>query len=431
MDFIASTENIEKIVRGLTDDIGVRLAGSEQEMQASKYLASEMKKYTPKVSIEEFPCNERMVTEEHLELLENGQWREYPCSLFSSAPGTKGKTLEAELVFFDKDTGYQREDLSFMTGKALVHLGCHIENEDDYRRLMEARPAFILFIDARYPADKHLNDGLFPAYVAKYGAVPCMNVAYQHAWKWHQEGTLKARLRVEAETHPSMTSVVIAELPGSSPDAGFIYAGGHHDTQAGTVGADDNAIGSAAVVELARLLSTTKHRRGYRLCSFGAEEQLSLGSASYVRRHREELAKNGLFMCNFDSFGSALGWDNFTLNATEDVHRLIKKCFNSKDIYYNVSNAPCPYTDQFPFAAAGVPGIWISRVNCTAGLFYHHRIDNTPDKIDFTMSAKHVEASAMLLDALANAPDFSVYAGIPAAEKPGIANLFNQVYGGF
>ena len=431
MDFIASAENIEKVVRGLTDGIGVRLAGSVQEMQAAQYLAAEMEKYAPKVTIEEYPCNERVVTEEHLELLENGQWCSYPCSLFSSAPGTNGETVEAELVYFDKATGYQQKDLSFMTGKAVVHIGCHIENEDDYRRLIEARPAFILFVDARYPADKHLNDGLFPAYVAKFGAVPCMNVAFLHAWKWHQDGTTRARLRVSAEVHPSRTTVVIAELPGSEPDAGFIYAGGHHDTQAGTVGADDNAIGSAAVVELARLLAGTSHRRGYRLCSFGAEEQLSLGSAAYVRRHREELAQKGLFMCNFDSFGSALGWDEFTLNASEDVHSLVRSCFNGRGVYFIDSNVPCPYTDQFPFAAAGVPGVWISRANCTAGLFYHHRIDNTPDKIDFAMSANHVAASAALLDALANAEDFGRYAGIPEAEMPGIASLFKEVYGGF
>ena len=49
MDFNASAENIEKIVRGLTDGIGVRLAGSEQEMQAARYLASEMEKYTHSV----------------------------------------------------------------------------------------------------------------------------------------------------------------------------------------------------------------------------------------------------------------------------------------------------------------------------------------------------------------------------------------------
>ena len=170
--------NLEKHVRALTDDIGIRLAGSERERRAAEYLRDVCKKYTPHVTIEEFPVNERCVISEKLEVEINGVWKEFPCSLFSSAPSTDGKDVEAEIVFFDTATGYQRKDLSFLTGKAVVHLGCHIESEDNYRRLMEAAPEFILFVDTRYNGTVQLADGLFPAYVKKYGAIPSLNVAY-------------------------------------------------------------------------------------------------------------------------------------------------------------------------------------------------------------------------------------------------------------
>ena len=427
----ASAANLEKHVRGLTEDIGVRLAGSTEEYKAAEYIRDEFLKYSPDVHIEEFPIWERCVESEKLELCIDGKWEEFPCSLFSSASDTNGETVTGDLVFFDNATGYQRPDLSFLTGKAVVHLGCHIENENSYRRLMEAKPAFILFVDTRFTGTIPLADGLFPAYAKEYGAVPCLNVAYFDAWKWLQKKASAARIAVKGGSRLSKTTVVVCEIKGTEPDSGILYAGGHHDTQANTVGADDNAIGSAAVIELARLLSQTPHKRTFRLISFGAEEQLSAGSACYVRAHREEIEKNGVFMCNFDSFGSALGWMKFTLNVTDDMNQLIADHMHRNDIYYTETAVPCPYTDQFPFAACKVPGIWINRPNCVGGCYYHHRRDNTADVLGFDQAAQVVGAGADLLADLADRKELGGLKGIPADQQALIDEQFNAVYGGF
>ena len=136
-------------------------------------------------------------------------------------------------------------------------------------------------------------------------------------------------------------------------------------------------------------------------------------------------------MCNFDSFGSALGWAEFTVNATDALRGKLKEIFYGKKLFFRENTAPVPYTDQFPFAACGVPGIWIFRQNCAAGLFYHHRSDNTPDKIDFQISADHVKAAAELMDFLADTGDLSAYRGIPPEMQQEIDTLFQQVFGGF
>lgn len=429
----ASAENLKRIVCHLTDAIGVRLAGSEEERRAAEFLEAEFARFAPRVGTEWYPVRERRVVSESLEVFLDGAWRPFPCSLFGASCGTGGEWEEGGLVFFDTATGYQNPDISYLRGKAVVHLGCHIETEDSYRRLMEAKPAFLLMVDTRFPADRALADGLFPAYVRKYGALPTLNVAFQDAWKWKVSGAARARVRVDGESRESRTSVVVAELPGTDPGAGAVYAGGHHDTQAGTVGADDNALGSAAVVELARALSGARHRRTIRLISFGAEEQLSVGSAAYVRAHRREIEENGVFMCNFDAFGTAMGWAEFTVNATDALRRKIREVFNARGIRYRESAAPMPYTDQFPFAACGVPGIWIARNNCASGVFYHHRADNTPDKIDFGLAAEYVAAAADLIAFLADAGDAALapFRGIPKAAFAEISGLFENVYGGF
>ena len=165
--------------------------------------------------------------------------------------------------------------------------------------------------------------------------------------------------------------------------------------------------------------------------SFGAEEQLSLGSASYIRRHRTEIEKEGVFMCNFDSCGSAMGWASFLLNAQHATRDLVRKIMNGNDIYYTEYDGCDPYTDQFPFAACGVPGMLFFRKNCSAGLFFHHRVDNTPDKIDYAIAASYVTAAALVMELLADLDDITAYRGIPADLKPEIDDLFNKVYGGF
>lgn len=429
MEMIAS--NLEKHVKFLTDNIGVRLAGSIEEAKAAEYIAKEFSKYSDNVTIEKYPVMERVVTLEKLEVKIGKEWQEFPCSLFGSANTTNGGIIEAELIFFDTDTGYQREDLSFLTNKAVVHLGCHIENIDNYRRLMEAKPAFILFVDTRYTGSVQLADGLFPIYVQKYGSVPSLNVAYMDAWKWLNSKAGKARICIDGGVRESQTTVVICEIKGESNPDEVIYAGGHHDTLAGTVGADDNAIGSAIMIEFARLLSQQKHKRTFRLISFGAEEQLSLGSASYIRTHRQEITENGIFMCNFDSMGSALGWYDFTINGGKELRELLKKVYNKHDVFFIERIVPCPYTDQFPFAACGVPGIWLYRPNCAAGQYYHHRFDNTPAIIDFRQSAVALSASMEIMSFLANIDDATPYRYIPSEMQEEIDTLFSAVYGGF
>lgn len=424
-----TARQLKRIVEAMCNGFGVRLAGSSAEHAAAEYLAQELRQYAPKVWGEEYPVRERVVRSETLEVFLQGTWRECPTSLMGTSPTTGGQTLEGEVVFFDTATGYQADDLSGLTGKAVVHLGCHIENEDNYRRLMAAKPAFLLFVDTRFPTDNPLADGLFPAYVAKFGAIPSLKLSFADAWQWRTHGISRARVCVKGELRNSSTPVVIAELPGEPNFAGTLYAAGHIDTQAGTVGADDNAGGCAAVVALARLLAQRPHRRTIRLCCFGAEEQLSAGSAAYMRAHRKELEDNGIFICNFDTFGSALGWARFTVNGQEPLRQKIRRAFQNRSIPYQESTAPMPYTDQFPFAACGVPGMWVARVNCENGTFYHHRCDDTPDKLDFSQMAQYVLAAKDLLEELADAEELAGLTAIPQAAQQEITRLFQEVYG--
>ena len=72
-----SAVNLEKHVRALTDDIGIRLAGSPEEYKAAEYIRNEFLKYSPNAVIEEYPVRERCVESEKLEVCIDGKWEEF------------------------------------------------------------------------------------------------------------------------------------------------------------------------------------------------------------------------------------------------------------------------------------------------------------------------------------------------------------------
>jgi len=83
---------------------------------------------------------------------------------------------------------------------------------------------------------------------------------------------------------------VIGELPGLLYPDSIVFVTGHYDATAGSPsqpepvapGADDNASGTAAVIECARILSNYDFEKTIRFCAFAGEEQGLVGSEDYV-----------------------------------------------------------------------------------------------------------------------------------------------------
>ncbi|MCC6751843.1 MAG: M20/M25/M40 family metallo-hydrolase [Deltaproteobacteria bacterium] len=84
-----------------------------------------------------------------------------------------------------------------------------------------------------------------------------------------------------------------ARLEGQDPAAKVIVAGAHYDSisekPTDAPGADDNASGTAAVLEAARALAGCRPARGVRLVFFSNEEVGTVGSQAYVTFLKKEL----------------------------------------------------------------------------------------------------------------------------------------------
>jgi acetylornithine deacetylase/succinyl-diaminopimelate desuccinylase-like protein len=73
-----------------------------------------------------------------------------------------------------------------------------------------------------------------------------------------------------------------ASLPGELADR-YVFVGAHYDAVTGSPGADDDASGTVAVLEMARALAGCKLKRTVRFLFFSNEEQGTVGSTQYVK----------------------------------------------------------------------------------------------------------------------------------------------------
>lgn len=423
-------ERIARDLQTLAGDIGVRLAGTPGERAAADHVVAVARGLRVEVHEETFAMQARAVGAQELAIRIGDAWHSFPCSLFSSTPGTAGAWQQGDLAVLTP-TDYQRDDLSHVRGKAVIHLGTHIESRAAYQRLMQAAPACLLMVDTRHPGTTPLADGMFPAYTAAIGAVPTLNVAHQDAWAWVARGADAARWRIEGGMVPATSQNIVIDLPGTDLPDDILYASAHHDTQADSPGADDNGSGVVGVLELARLLHDRPRRRTIRLISFGAEEQLSVGAAAYVRAHRAEIAARGCCMYNLDSYGSHLGWLQLYVNAHRDVEASIRPHFHAVDVRYQLVTTVVPYADHFPFIAAGIPGVFHYRVNCDGGRFFHHRPDDDLTRVSPTVIARDVSAVAGWMDTLANAAALPFTRGVPEAQHAEVASCWEDLFGGW
>ncbi len=103
---------------------------------------------------------------------------------------------------------------------------------------------------------------------------------------------------------PASDNVIATQVGTLYPDQ-YVVVGGHYDSRSYSgpaPGADDNASGTSAVMEIARILSEYEFDRSIIYCAFSGEEYGLYGSAAYAYRCAQE-GMNILGYFNLDMIG--------------------------------------------------------------------------------------------------------------------------------
>lgn len=240
----------------------------------------------------------------------------------------------------------------------------------------------------------------------------------------HFQFAKKVTLKFGHTNVKKAVSNLIGYIPGSEKVNEFVVLGAHYDhvgrSRVDTFfGADDNASGTAALLELAHIFGE-QYRQGKRplrtmvFIAFAAEEDGLLGSKVYVEYPPYSLDSTSA-MLNMDMIGRRDGRKDDYIYAighdyiSSDWRRLIFKALNNVnkfaiDISISKRNDPeylISRSDQASFISKGVPALF----------FYdymikdYHLPSDTPDKIDYELLKKRTIYIYYLLNTIVNRPE--------------------------
>lgn len=193
---------------------------------------------------------------------------------------------------------------------------------------------------------------------------------YNRLWRII-DGGLTARVEVHMENtyYPDgkTSYVTVGEIPGSDKADEVVMMGGHLDSWTSATGGTDNGIGSAIMLEAARVLQSmgVKPRRTIRVALWSGEEQGEYGSSSYVAEHfgtaanpKPEWNKLVAYWNIDEGTGRVRGATVLGPPAAASVMSQIFKPFEDLGIYgAEASRGFNSSSDNDAFTGAGLPGI--------------------------------------------------------------------------
>ena len=240
--------------------------------------------------------------------------------------------------------------------------------------------------------------------------------------------TLHLWLHIDIETTRATVNNVLAWLPGQTDE--YVMIGAHYDhlgrgnfdslapSQIGQVhpGADDNASGTAGVLELARLLARRggQLKRSILFMNFAGEELGLLGSAAWVKDPTRPLAK-AVAMINMDMIGrikddkvyiGGVGTGSSFKSVLEQAQ---------KDASFKIEYSAGGYSssDHTSFVTKKIPVLFFF-----SGLHSdYHKPSDTWDKINAPSAARLLDMVGNVAVQLADATDAPAFQ-VVAEDKP-------------
>lgn len=408
------------IVEDLTTEIGPRLAGTEREAAARAWAVERLKAMGfSNVRIEPFDMKTWVRGIETAEVT-----APYTGSMHISALGNSASTgdkgLEAEVVYFrtmaDLDAapdGRLNGKIAFVSHKMTrTQTGASYGQFGDVRRrgpAIAARKGAAAIVIRSVGTDYHRNphtggtnfpDGVksIPAAALSIPDAENLERMIKRASASGRPVTMKLVL-TPRQIGTTQSGNVIAEVPGSDPQAGMILIGGHLDSWDLGTGAIDDGAGVAITAAAAKLvMDAGQPRRTIRVVWFGAEEVGLFGGIAYAKKH----GAAGHALAMESDFGAGRIWQvEFKLPE------------GAKDLAMRITNALAPMgigrgagaagggPDVGPTVALGVNAVDLQQ-DGTDYFDLHHTPDDTLDKIDPEVLRQNVAAWATVLGIVAN-----------------------------
>lgn len=367
-------------IQVLAVEIGVRASTTEGERRAAEYIAARLEEAGYRVEIESFSVDAPM--DRSTVLLPSGE--ALPGLALEGSPSA---SATGRLV----DGGLGRaQDLATVDarGAVLLLLRGEVTFGDKVRQAVAAGAVAVVVANNRPGLFRGSLDGLAPD-------IPAVAVSQQQGATL--AGLAAALEPVTVEAAAGAVSGESRNVFGRAGEGGCdAYLGAHYDSVPASPGANDNASGTAVLIELAR----THRVVGLCVVAFGSEETGLHGSRAFVQSHDVSGAR---FMLNLDMLGKVIAPEFIASDGIASSRALAGSAARGAAAQgFEVPQGVFPQyasSDHASFAAAGVPAVTVYSGEDPAMHTAADGIDNVSrDDLAFMLQLSAAALRALLLE---------------------------------
>ena len=388
-------------LRDLTQNIGHRLSGSAAYEKATDWAVQKLKEAgADKVWKEEVmvPVWER--GKESLQIKEgSGKWKSLKMLSLGNSEGSKGKDVEAEIVFvknkedFDKlpDAAIKGKIIFFnyafnqqfiSTGQAYGDAGKYRRSAASWAGKRGAKAVIIRSLSSAYDDVPHTGAMRYDSDdMAKIPAVAIGPKSADELEKTLKTQKVIAKLNSNATMKgEKLSHTVIGEITGNK-DQSVIVVGGHLDSWDVGEGAQDDGAGIVQSIEVLRTFKKLgiKNNHTIRVVCFANEENGVKGGNQYAENIKKNNEKH-LFAIESD--GGGFTPRGFGLVMSPEKRKQVQS-WRNLFLPYGVHNFELEYagTDIEPMEPLGVP---LAELSPDSQRYFdiHHSEEDTFDKVN-------------------------------------------------
>src|SRR5215475_10924473 len=418
-----SAANVKAHVEHITREIPSRLAGSANGKRMAEYSAAELAKVGVKARVEELPGLVSFPQQAELRVLAPSELVIEANTLGHSLPtlpdGLAGELMDVASGAFSEYAGRDA------TGKiTLSELSYHPARHEKQRISALMGAAGCVMMNWGHPENTAVPFGSVKpvwgnptpeTFKSEMATLPAIGIARTAGLKLRQllaSGPVRVWLRANVDNGWRPVQITVGEIAGASEDV--VVVGGHQDSWPGPQ-ATDNAAGNACILELARVYQAVRGelRRGL-IAGFwtGHETGTMVGSSWFVDHNWDRLRQHAVAYLQIDQPACAgtTRWSAASNVELKRFHQAVeRRLLGNRAAGWRraVKNGDAS------FFGLGVPMLAAQgafteeelKATALANLgWWHHSIENTIDKLDFTYMADHLSVYAAYLWELLTAP---------------------------
>jgi len=361
----------------LAEDIGTRPAGSEAERQAAQYISHQLTTYGYQTQVQEFTFEYYAEKTPVLEVVTPTPLPLNPHALRLSVAGE----VTAELVpaGLGRPQDFPPEGLKGRI--ALIERGELSFSDKVTNAAANDAAAVVIYNNV---------DGPFRGELQEESPIPALSLSQAEGRQLQallEESPLTVHLFAQSGQETKTSQNVIGRPP---QDDCQVIVGAHYDSVAAGPGANDNASGSATLLEIARVLDLRSEEEGVCFVAFGAEELGLFGSRHFVTALTSQGQPSPRAMVDLDMVGVGAEWQ---LMGSPSLVEKIDQGAAALGLD-PVPIEPSLDSDHLSFMEADIPAVLIYR-------FEDPRQHTESDRAEFVQPQLLEEAAKLTLLALA------------------------------